>query len=525
MAAAGGAGPVLASMEALGLSVPARESRSSFAPPDRSDFELRGRANSAKVLVLGAGVSGLVAAYELEKGGYRCEVLEARARPGGRSWTVRGGTSATDTDGNRQEATFAEGNYMNAGPARIAQHHTTLDYCRELGVPVEVFVNANPDAYFFNDPGGGAAGPLTRRPVRRRAATADYYGYVSELLAKAVNQRALDEELTAADRERLVEFLREFGALGSGDRYVESTRRGSGRRAQPRAARGRGRPFDLSDLLASAVGLYFPFELEWDQAMPMFQPVGGMDRLPHALADAVKGRIRYQAEVRSITTSSQGVKVVFRDASGRGWEIEADYCVCSIPPTVLRSIRSNFPEDVKLALRSLQPVPTGKLGLEYRRRFWEEDDRIFGGITSTNLDIGGIWYPSYGYLGRTGVLIGYYNHFDTASRYGAMRPAERARRAVAHGRRIHGDVYASALRSSFSVEWSRAPYSLGGWALWPSGDPRNDPSFRRLTQAQGNLWFCGDHLSTAVAWQHGAIESARAAVTALHRKATARKTR
>lgn len=101
------------------------------------------------MLVLGAGVAGLAAAYELEKAGYRCEVLEARDRPGGRSWTVRGGTSETDLDGNTQTARFAEGQYFNPGPARIAQHHTTLDYCRELGVAVEPFANVNADAYFF----------------------------------------------------------------------------------------------------------------------------------------------------------------------------------------------------------------------------------------------------------------------------------------------------------------------------------------------------------------------------------------
>ena len=156
IAAVGGAGAVLGSMEALGLSPVA--SKAAFAAPARSDFELRGRASGAKVLVLGAGISGLVAAYELEKGGYRVELLEARTRPGGRNWTVRDGTSEADTLGRRQTAKFEDGNYMNAGPARIPQHHTTLDYCRELGVPVEVFVNANPEAYSFNEARQGAGG-------------------------------------------------------------------------------------------------------------------------------------------------------------------------------------------------------------------------------------------------------------------------------------------------------------------------------------------------------------------------------
>src|SRR5262245_64489342 len=94
MAAVGGAGTVLASMEALGLAP--RAAAAPFTPPARSDFELRGRKNDAKVLVLGAGVSGLVAAYELEKAGYRCELIEARARPGGRSFTVRGGSRSEE---------------------------------------------------------------------------------------------------------------------------------------------------------------------------------------------------------------------------------------------------------------------------------------------------------------------------------------------------------------------------------------------------------------------------------------------
>jgi monoamine oxidase len=129
----GGAGAVLATMEALNLVPSARDHTTPFQPPRASDFALQGRVNNTTVLVLGAGIAGLCVAYELEKAGYRCEILEARDRPGGRCWTVRGGTRETDLDGVAQTAQFADGQYMNAGPARIPQHHTTLDYCRELG--------------------------------------------------------------------------------------------------------------------------------------------------------------------------------------------------------------------------------------------------------------------------------------------------------------------------------------------------------------------------------------------------------
>lgn len=169
---AGGAGAVLAAMEVLNLVAPAAEYKVAFDPPRTDDFSLRGRVNDTTVLVLGAGIAGLTAAYELEKAGYRCEIVEARARPGGRNWTIRGGAKDTDLDGVTQTARFADDLYMNAGPARIPQHHTTLDYCRELGVPVEPFVNANASSYYFNRPqrgagGGRGAGPGVRRPGGR----------------------------------------------------------------------------------------------------------------------------------------------------------------------------------------------------------------------------------------------------------------------------------------------------------------------------------------------------------------------
>ena len=146
---------------------------------------------------------------------------------------------------------------MNAGPARIAAAHVTLDYCRELGVADRGFTNQNADAYLYNE----GAGPLSGKPIRHRTAKADVYGYVSELLAKATDQGALDAELTATDKERLIAFLqqlrrdREQGGRirlhRRGDRrgYTRRARRRdrgavpcSARRRAERRARERGRP-------------------------------------------------------------------------------------------------------------------------------------------------------------------------------------------------------------------------------------------------------------------------------------------
>ena len=278
---------------------------------------------------------------------------------------------------------------MNAGPARIPQHHTTLDYCRELGVPIEVFANQNADGWFFNESGDGVVGPLADKRIRHRTAKADYFGYVSELLAKAISQGALDADLRPEDAERMVEFLRGFGALGPGMRYEGGPNRGyivpPG--AGLEAGTVDGPPPSVSDLLASQLGFYFPFEQTWDQAMLMFQPVGGMDRIPYALAEAIDGPIRYGVRrSRSITVRDAEVEVVASDGNGAR-AILADYCICTIPPPVLATIPTNLPPAIQADIAALRPLSVAKMGLEFKRRFWEEDEGIFGGITDTNMDL------------------------------------------------------------------------------------------------------------------------------------------
>jgi monoamine oxidase len=516
--AAGGAAAVLGSMEALRLIAPADEYRQPFRPPRKSDFTLQGRANGTRILILGAGIAGLATAYELEKAGYACEILEARERPGGRNWTVRRGTTETEIDGTAQTAAFGEGQYFNAGPARIPQHHTTLDYCRELGVPIEVFANANADAWYFNEEGNGAIGSMTGRRVRHRTAKADYFGYVSELLAKAISQQDLDADLSADDAVRMVDFLRGLGALGPNDKYVGGGQRGYV--VPPGAGLQAGTsepPPPLSDLLTSQLGFYFPFELEWDQAMLMFQPVGGMDRIPRALADAIKGRIRYGVKVAGVATTADGVAITFSEGEAVR-EVTADYCVCTIPPMILAMIPNDFSSAVQMDLASLRPVSTGKIGLEFRRRFWEEDDRIFGGITNTNMDIGTIWYPSSGYLGERGVVVGYYNFGGDADSYAGMTPQAREARALEQGRKVHGDAYADEFLSSFSASWRRIRHSEGGWVAWDERTGSVGERYARLLEPQGRVYFAGDHFTHVTAWQHGAFESARSVVTHLHQR-------
>ncbi|NHC14880.1 flavin monoamine oxidase family protein [Motilibacter deserti] len=517
----GGAGVMFSTMGAMGM-MPAAEAKTlPFRAPKKSDFTLTGKAHK-NILILGGGIAGLTSAYHLQKAGYDVTILEANNRPGGRNWTVRKGDTITDLRGETQEATFTRDQYMNAGPARLPQNMVTLDYCRELGVPIEPFINQNADAYQYRE----GTTPISNRPIRHREAKADVYGYVSELLAKATDQGSLDTYLTQTDKDALIAFLRNFGALGNrvaGDpagsfKYTGTDRRGF--ITTPGAGFEDGEPvppFAMQDVLAAGLGNYFSFEFGWDQAMMMFQPVGGMDRIAYAFEEAVgKENIRYEAEVTNIENTSTGVKVQYMSRGRHMREISADYAICTMPPQIVAKTPSNLPADIIAANAYATKSRSGKLGIEYNRRWWEEDERIYGGITNTNMDISNMWYPSSGFHGERGVVIGYYS---SSANYGNLNHAGRVERALMQGAKIHGEKYKQDIKSTFSISWDLVKYQEAAWNSWPS---RTNGHYGRLLEPAGNIYFAGDHLSHTIAWQHGAIESARLAITKLHERVLSR---
>ena len=100
------------------------------ASPFKGPIKLDGDAKGASVIVLGAGVAGMVAALELSRAGYKVQVLEYNGRIGGRSWTLKGGDTFTELDGTTQTCNFSPGNYINPGPWRIPwSHHGLVHYC------------------------------------------------------------------------------------------------------------------------------------------------------------------------------------------------------------------------------------------------------------------------------------------------------------------------------------------------------------------------------------------------------------
>jgi monoamine oxidase len=501
----GGAAAVQGALSALGL----EEAKAGEAfTPQPSD-----RARGRKVLVLGGGIAGMTAAYELGKLGYDVTLLEAAARPGGRCFSIRRGTSVTDVDGETQVCDFDAGLYYNPGPARIPGHHVTLDYCRELGVPVEMMANRNSQAWDYC-----TTGPLAGQRLRQKEVEGDQDGYVAELLSKAVSAKALDAELGAQDRANLLDYLSSFGSLQKDGRYVGSAR-SRGYLAYPGAGENEGEvgpALARSALLARELGFRHFFLQSPLQQPAMLQIVGGTDQLAHAFARQLGSKLLLAAPVRELRQDERGVRVVF-DWQGQEREARADYAVCALPLTVLRKVVTDFPPELRAAIASVKYEMAGKMGLQFGRRFWEEDDRIFGGNSSTDQTITQVMYPSTGMLGKKGVLVGYYAFGTRALELQAMGHAQRRETALAQGEKLH-PPYRTYFESAFSMAWGKMPWLLGSWAAWGEGGPR-PAEYALLCKGAGRVQFAGDAMSYQTGWMAGAIESSRRAVLAVHTRA------
>jgi monoamine oxidase len=490
---------------------------SNFTAP----IKLEGGAKGKTVLILGAGVAGMTAALELSKAGYKVQVLEFNDRVGGRSWTLKGGDSYTELGGATQQCQFSPGNYINPGPWRIPWHHHGLThYCHEFGVALEPFMQVNYNAYVHSTEAFGG------KPQRYRHIQADYYGYVSELLAKSVNKGALSDAVSKEDGEILLESLRGWGALDKNMRYVKgqgsSNRRGwekepgGGLSAEPIPSD----PMTLDTLLQSKLWRSIGGNLTWDHENTIFQPVGGMQMVAKGYERAVGHLVRLNSKVTAIQQNDAGVTVSYRDTkTGANLKATADYCICTIPLPILAQIDMNVGDTLAAAIRAVPYSTSVKVGLEFKRRFWEQDDKIYGGITSTDLPISQISYPSSNYGAKgPGVLLGAYVGGSYGYELTALPPAERVKRALDWGAQIHPQ-YKSEYSNGVAVAWHRVPWVLGCFGSWT--DATRAEHYKNLCQMDGRIMLAGEHASYYGGWQEGGITSAIDAITRLHQRVQA----
>jgi monoamine oxidase len=510
---AGGAAAVYETMVAMGMvNVPA-----AFAgPPEIAADHGRGQ----RVVILGAGIAGLTAAYELNRAGYEVIVLEANHRAGGRSYTVRTNDTIEENTGTRQVCKFDDHPdfYLNAGPGRLPYHHTAiLHYCTLFGVPLEVYTMMTRANYYQNEKAWRG-----RSMVNRRIAN-DTRGWISELLAKSVVKGQLDRELKnkGVDRKQFLDLLTVFGDIHPDDKYDYLGSSRSGYLVEPGidSCGKLLKPLTLADLVSSEFWnhrFYQAEEYEWQPTL--FQPVGGMDQIWKYgfLQKSPVGRfIYYNQEVVDVQNVTEGgkakVKVAFRPSGGLAQvvsSITADWCISTIPLPILAKITkdNNFSQPYKDAIAGVQFAPTVKVGWQTSSRFWETKDQMYGGISYTTDPITQIWYPSWAYFKQKGILTGAYNYDQDAIDFGNYPLRKRLVEAMKGGKKVHPEFEKHVpIDLGVSIAWQNVPWQLGGWADDWSCD-RTIP--QTLLEPEGRFWVAGDQVSYLSGWQEGAVRSA-----------------
>jgi monoamine oxidase len=447
-----------------------------------------------RVIVIGGGIAGLVAAFELRRQGHEPLVLEAQNRVGGRVRTIRD---------------FAPGLYAEAGAMRIPRvHDLTLAYCELFGLEMRPFVMGNPKTLVYINGQRMTVEDADAHPDRLPFDLADHergktWTQLWNEATSEFRQRyeeggvgSLDGLLHEFDHYSIREFL---VARGFSEGAIELYGVMSFREANMNAA--------VVEQLREIVGRSFE---------DMQEIAGGMDLLPRAFYENLKPYVRFGAAVTAIEQDPRSVTVHYRGPAGRA-SVTGDYAICAIPFSVLRDIEvvgQGFSRPKQKAIRELNYNASGKILFQTRHRFWEREDGIVGGTTVTDLPIRRICYPSYSDPSdERGTLLASYTWGQDALRWGAMDAEDQIEQALEDVAQIHPSI-----TTEFEVgavqDWYGDPWARGAFALFePEQQTRLQES---IIAPEGRIHFAGEHTSLYHAWIQGALESGIRAAKEVH---------
>lgn len=436
---------------------------------------------SNRVLVLGAGLAGLSAAYELQQMGYEVTILEVRDRVGGRVWTKRDG--------------FEDGQFAEIGAVRIPDvHDRTLAYCDMLGLELTEFPDG--EAYYYLDGQGfvheeGQPWPIAGLSDEEAMAGLDMWGtYVMGAFGEFGNPREgeFPKAKALADYDRVVytDFLRGRGASEAWLKLYQSDNGAE--------IRTIGTLWWMGAEVA---------DQEWGKT---FHINGGNDQLPVKLAEKIgMERITLNARVRKIAHDEAGVTVTYMQG-GAEQTASAEWLVCALPFPALRSIEISpaFSEEKTNAIAELFMMSAGRGYIQTKTRFWEEMG--VGGlkIAKTDTKIERLWNLSevLGDASPKGMIVSY-TQDSNANAYCGKTPEERESYTLDEVAKFWPQIKDEKV-AFFHYCWAEDPWAQGAWCdlrpgQWWIYDAARKP--------EGRVFFAGEHTSIWAGWMQGGIES------------------
>lgn len=479
---------------------------------------------SKKIVILGAGAAGLVAASELGKLGHNVTILEARDRVGGRIHTKH----------------FSDGSYNEIGAMRIAAAHDYVHhYIDEVGLKKKVipFINTV-EENFFDIRNVVCRFSEGKQKIYPRFNMSEFQRgqYPGGAIFGWVTNNTI-ETLTPDELKSLFEGRVDTDYL----RYLANTSLGA--------------YFDsrVSHDVKELIGSFTSLAVWWDKAVTMFLRDnivgtgddlttihGGVEQLPQRLADRAKARIRLNVEVKSIRiASATKVELCYMDSDGPQTD-SCDYVLCTIPFSVMRRMTLEGLSIPKMrVIRDMAYAGATKVLLDCRERFWQSKYKIYaGGSVSDNIQRQ-TYYPMdqaefrplhetpkyHGLYSHTphknvgkkkgaddrapGTLIGAYAWGRDSRRLGALGENERAEVVMNHIERFHPEIRDYVVETA-TIDWEEEEFSAGAFAFLRPGQLEH--LFPDARTTEGRLFFAGEHCSTDQAWIQGSLISTLQAV-------------
>lgn len=447
-----------------------------------------------KVIVVGAGLAGLSAAWELTQAGHEVTVLEASQRPGGRVHTLRepfsDGLTAeaggmTFSDGFRHFPRYLEIFKIASAPVARAPlavvHHLR-------GRRLEV------------QPGTPPAWPYDLKPDEQglgSIALVQKYFAEAEKLGDPTAPDWTVNPFKEWDQVTLAAWLKSHGASDEAIALMgDSLFFGHGWSTGSALHR-----------LISDVALFYMGQ--GSHVIP-----GGMDLLPRAFAQALRERIWYGTPVTGILQEPERVRVVFQQGDSEQ-TLEADRLICTVPVPLLRriAITPELPGSKRRILGALESSKVTRLYLQSRRRFWTDAGDLGRAFTDLPIELVSEHPLVRAEDAGPRAILECHPKGEVAERLDSMDEKARLAFALEHLEKIHPGMRAH-FEGGASYSWGNDPWARGGYPEWKPGQLTG--GLPELARAEGRIHFAGEHTSVLSRTMEGALESGNRAALEVH---------